>query len=84
MRAFCLIGFEGAILLGTLGNLLGLVFHAGLYRLRRLRFYDPIFGEDRFALRIACNPEELDRARALLREHRPGAIKTLGGEEGGP
>jgi len=63
---FCVIGFEGTILLGSLANLLGLVVLARLYRRKTVPYYDPRFSRDKFGLLVGCEPGELDRLRKLL------------------
>lgn len=63
---YCIVGFEGLILLGTIGNLIGVVSYARLGRSRLPRAYDRRFSQDRFGLFVACGPERTAAARAIL------------------
>jgi molybdopterin-containing oxidoreductase family membrane subunit len=63
---FCVIGFEGTILLGSLANLLGLVIFARLYRIRTAPFYDPRFSRDKFGLLINCSAGQALQVKKLL------------------
>ncbi len=70
---YALVGFEGTILCGTLGNLLGLIVHARLWKRERPPAYDRRFSRDKFGLFVAAAGEE--KARAIR------DAKSLGAEE---
>ncbi|HWI40955.1 MAG TPA: quinol:electron acceptor oxidoreductase subunit ActD [Verrucomicrobiae bacterium] len=74
---YCVIGFEAMVLLGTLGNLSGLLFHTGLLRRRRMPGYDRSFSRDRFGLVISCGAEERMRVDRLLDPLQPEVIRPL-------
>jgi Ni/Fe-hydrogenase subunit HybB-like protein len=63
---YCIVGFEGTILFGTLANLAGVIYHARLGRPTLPAAYDGRFTRDRFGLLLACEPHELDAARSAL------------------
>jgi molybdopterin-containing oxidoreductase family membrane subunit len=63
---YCIVGFEGLILLGTIGNLIGVLSYTRLGRSRLPRAYDGRFSQDRFGLFVACGPERMAAARAIL------------------
>ena len=61
---YCIVGFEGTILIGTLANLAGVLYYARLGRPRLPAAYDASFSRDRFGLFVACNSGEVEAARA--------------------
>jgi Ni/Fe-hydrogenase subunit HybB-like protein len=63
---YCIIGFEGLILLGALGNLTGMLFHTRLPRWRTPPGYDWQFSQDRFGLFVAAPPERFAAVQQLL------------------
>lgn len=71
---FCVIGFEGTILIGSLANLAALVFYSRLSRVRTAHFYDARFSRDKFALVVSCGAEDVDRLKALLEPAVPEEI----------
>ncbi len=68
---FCVVGFEGTILLGCLANLAGLVLFARLFRLEPHPFYDPRFSRDKFGLLVSCGADEYERLKELLAPAHP-------------
>jgi molybdopterin-containing oxidoreductase family membrane subunit len=74
---YCIVGFEGLILLGTIGNLLGVLYHARLGRWELPRAYDRRFMKDRFGLFLACGPERRDAARAVLSSAQAEEIREV-------
>ena len=74
---YCIVGFEGTILIGTLGNLTGLIVHARLGRKALPAAYDRRFSRDRFGLLIACGPSEIDEARRVLAATGPEEIHVV-------
>ncbi|MCX5685577.1 MAG: DUF3341 domain-containing protein, partial [Planctomycetota bacterium] len=63
---YCIVGFEGTILFGTLANLAGVIYHARLGRPALPAAYDGRFTRDRFGLLVACEPHEADTVRSAL------------------
>ena len=64
---YCIVGFEGTILLGSIGNLLGVLTHARLRPAAALPAgYDARFARDRYGVLVACEPGRESEARALL------------------
>jgi len=84
---FLVVGFEGTILLGALGTLIGLLLFS---RLPHTDFptaaYRPSFSKDRFGLWLSCSAERVEQARGLLREAGAEQVEdvdpsTPGGQE---
>ena len=71
---FCVIGFEGTILLGSIGNLIGLVIYARLFRLKTAPYYDERFSRDKFGLLVSCHAGEIERLKELLAPAIPEEI----------
>jgi len=63
---YCIVGFEGTVLCGTLANLAGVIYHCRLGRPRLPAAYDARFSRDRFGVFVACGPDEFEAARAIL------------------
>lgn len=63
---FCVVGFEGTILLGSIGNLIGLVVYGRLFRLKTAPYYDARFSRDKFGLLVSCRAGEIDGLKKLL------------------
>ncbi|OGT95835.1 MAG: NrfD family oxidoreductase membrane subunit, partial [Geobacteraceae bacterium GWB2_52_12] len=63
---FCIIAFEGTILVGSLANLTGLLLHARLLRYKAPAHYDRRFSRDKFGLLVTCDSGELERLQTLL------------------
>ena len=68
---FCVVGFEGTILLGSIGNLIGLIFYARLFRLRTAPYYDPRFSRDKFGLLVGCSAGQLEDLKGILMPSDP-------------
>ena len=71
---FCIIAFEGTILVGSLANLTGLLLHARLLRYKAPAHYDRRFSRDKFGLLVTCDSGELERLQALLSASVPEEI----------
>ncbi|ACH37155.1 menaquinol oxidoreductase complex ACIII, menaquinol-binding membrane protein subunit ActC and DUF3341 subunit ActD [Citrifermentans bemidjiense Bem] len=71
---FCVVAFEGTILLGCLANLLGLALFSRLFRFETAPYYDPRFSRDRFGLLVSCKAGEVDRLKELLAPSLPEEI----------
>ncbi|MCY2928965.1 MAG: DUF3341 domain-containing protein [Planctomycetota bacterium] len=71
---YCVIAFEGTILLGTLATFAGLLFHARLARppLAMPPGYDGRFSRDRYGLFAACSPARAQEVRQLLAPNAEG------------
>ena len=68
---YCIVGFEGTILIGTLANLAGVLYHARLGRPRLPAGYDTSFTRDRFGLFVACDAERRRGRPALVAPSGP-------------
>lgn len=74
---YCVIGFEGTILLGTLGNLLGLLVHTRLGPPKLPRWYNGCFSVDKFGLFVACAPGEARSVQAVLVSTAPEELHVI-------
>jgi molybdopterin-containing oxidoreductase family membrane subunit len=78
--AYCVVAFEGTVLLGSLANLIGMIVH-GRLGVRRSKFpppaYDGRFSQDRLGLFVACAPADIQRARSDLQTTSPETIREL-------
>ena len=64
---YCIVGFEGTILLGSLANLMAILHYARLGgRSKLASAYDQRFSRDKYGLVIACGEREIESARSLL------------------
>ena len=71
---YCIIAFEGTVLLGSIANLAGMIFHSRLFRLKTTPGYDPRFSRDRFGLLVSCSPGDIDRLQEVLKPAAPEEI----------
>ena len=71
---YCVVGFEGTILLGSIANLIGLIVHSRLFRLKTATHYDKRFSRDHFGLLVTCGEAEVDRLQQLLTAASPEEI----------
>ena len=75
---YCVIAFEGTILLGTIGNLLGVLFYCCLGHRKRLPAgYDQRFSADRFGLWILCDPTRRPAATGFLKSTNPEEVREI-------
>ncbi len=75
---YCIVAFEGTILMGTLANLTGLIVHARLGPQRALpAAYDPAFSRDKFGLFVSCEPARLEEAKRELARFKPEEIRVI-------
>jgi Ni/Fe-hydrogenase subunit HybB-like protein len=74
---YCIIAFEGTILLGALFNLAGMAFHARLGRPALPACYDRRFTLDRFGLFLACSPEHVEEAKGLLASSQAEEVRNV-------
>jgi molybdopterin-containing oxidoreductase family membrane subunit len=74
---YCVIGFEGTVLLGTIANLLGLLFHARLGPPKPPRWYDERFSVDRFGLFVGCTPERVASAKEVIASTAPEEVHVV-------
>jgi hypothetical protein len=63
---YCVVGFEGGVLLGALANLAGLLVHARLGSARLPPDYDRRFSRDKLGLATRCDPARSAEVRQIL------------------
>jgi len=75
---YCVIAFEGTVLLGAIFTLLGLIFHARLGRLNAIpEVYDRRFSRDRFGLLVACDEDEYQSVIDEMNELQAEEVRTF-------
>jgi Ni/Fe-hydrogenase subunit HybB-like protein len=74
---YCIVGFEGTILLGTLANLAGMLFHSRLGRLQLPAGYNRRFTQDRFGLLVKCTLQQVDEVKILLSSSNAEEINVI-------
>jgi Ni/Fe-hydrogenase subunit HybB-like protein len=74
---YCIVGFEGTILIGTLANLAGVLYHARLGRPRLPAWYDERFTRDRYGIFVACPSNETESVRAMLATCSPESLRIV-------
>jgi len=74
---YCIVGFEGLILIGAISNLSGMIFNARLGKIVLPAAYDARFTRDRFGLFVACSAEQIPNAKALLSSFNPEEINVV-------
>jgi hypothetical protein len=75
---YCIVGFEGLILIGTLANLSGMLFHARLGRSSLPAGYDRRFTQDKFGLFVDCLPQQNDEVKTLMTLAHAEEINAIG------
>jgi Ni/Fe-hydrogenase subunit HybB-like protein len=70
---FCIPGFEGTVLLGSIANLVGLIIYCRLGR-PLPAVYDPRFSLDRFGLFVACGPGDFAEVKNVLSRVEPEEV----------
>ncbi|MBJ6726099.1 quinol:electron acceptor oxidoreductase subunit ActD [Geomesophilobacter sediminis] len=75
---YCVIGFEGTILLGSIFNLVGMLVHARLFSIKVRPEYDRRFSRDRFGLLVGCTVPEVERLKTLLSENAAEELHVHG------
>lgn len=74
---YCIPAFEGGILLGALGNLVGLLIHARLPRWKEPPGHDWQFSQDKFGLFVAGPPGRLEGLHQVLRSTKAERIYVV-------
>jgi Ni/Fe-hydrogenase subunit HybB-like protein len=74
---YCIVGFEGLILIGSLSNLAAMIYYTRLGRIKLPAAYDPSFIRDRFGLFAACPHEQIPHAKTLLSPLNPEQINVV-------
>jgi len=65
---YCIIGFEGTILVGGVTTFIAILMLARLRPAHATAAYDPRFGVDRYGVCVSCPAEQVQTLIALLRE----------------
>jgi Ni/Fe-hydrogenase subunit HybB-like protein len=67
---FCIVGFEGLILMGSLANLFGFFVHTRSFHRKNMP-YDRRYSQDTFALKVSCDTCELEKLKHIMAETNP-------------
>ena len=72
---YCIVGFEGTILIGAIANLIAILVYARLGARARLPpGYERRFSRDRYGVFVGCEPHQFNEASAVLRAAGSEAI----------
>ncbi len=63
---YCVVGFEGTILLGTIANFIGLIVHSHMGSPKVPPWYLTEFTRDRFGLFVSCDADSFESVKSLL------------------
>ena len=75
---YTVFGFEMMVLVGGLSTVAGLFIHARVPRLTMTVGYDARFSHGDYGIWVACAPDKLEDAEAILRHH--GAVEVRGAQ----
>ncbi len=67
---YCIVGFEGMILLGSIANLIGFLVYSRPYHRKKVS-YDPRYSRDLFGLSVSCEPSEVGKLRDAFAQTHP-------------
>ncbi len=73
---YCIPGFEGLILLGSIGNLIGLLVHTRRYNYVSMP-YDPRYSQGTFGLVVSSERSEFERLRQVMAGTKPEDISQI-------
>jgi molybdopterin-containing oxidoreductase family membrane subunit len=75
---YCIVGFEGTILIGALANLLGIIILTKLGPLRLHPAYEKSFSVDKFGLFVECYEKEKESLEKIMHESGAENIRAVG------
>jgi molybdopterin-containing oxidoreductase family membrane subunit len=75
---YCIVAFEGTILIGALANLLGVLILARLGPLRTHPAFEKSFSVDKFGLFAECDAKTKESLEKIMNESGAENIKTVG------
>jgi molybdopterin-containing oxidoreductase family membrane subunit len=74
---YCIVGFEGTVLLGSIANLMAVLFYAKLGPAKTPPWYDGRFSLDRYGLYVACARDKFEEVKEMLSEANPEEIRFV-------
>ena len=77
---YCIVGFEGTILLGTIANFAGMLFYSRLGKTKLPSWYDRKFSVDRYGLFVAATPEWFPAVREVFTGSNCEEIHEISGK----
>lgn len=72
--AYVVIAFEMTILFAGICGLIGMLIHNRMPALALDPAHRPAYTDDRFGLRVTCDPKSSTQIEAALRNHGPGEV----------
>lgn len=75
---YCVVAFEGTILIGALANFAALIFFAKIYPQKLHPAYDRSFSDNKFGLFVQCQPGAKDKIEKMMVECGSENTKTVG------
>ena len=73
---YCIVGFEGMILLGSLANFTGFLFYSLPFRRSRMP-YDARYSRNMFGLVVSTGPNEFERLKQVMTQTKPEEMDVI-------
>jgi molybdopterin-containing oxidoreductase family membrane subunit len=77
---YCIVGFEGTILIGSLANFIAMILFARLGRLRLHPAYDGSFSRNKFGVFVECDLQKQTALEKIMTENGAEQVKGVGFE----
>jgi molybdopterin-containing oxidoreductase family membrane subunit len=77
---YCIVGFEGTILIGSLANFIAMILFARLGRLRLHPAYDGSFSRNKFGVFVECDLQKQTALEKIMTENGAEEVKGVGFE----
>ncbi len=74
--AYVVIAFEMTILFAGISAMIGMLIHNRMPTLTLHPEYDPGYSDDRFGIRVTCDPGRTAKVEEILRSYSPGEVRV--------
>jgi hypothetical protein len=74
--AYVVIGFEMTILFAGISALIGMLIHNRMPTLKLHAAHHPGYTDDRFGIRVVCDPSSRANVEEVLRSYGPGEVRV--------
>jgi molybdopterin-containing oxidoreductase family membrane subunit len=75
---YCVVAFEGTILIGALANFVALIFFAKIYPQKLHPAYERSFSNDKFGIFVQCQPAASETVKKMMVECGSENTKIIG------
>jgi molybdopterin-containing oxidoreductase family membrane subunit len=75
---YCIVAFEGTILIGSLANFAGILFFARLGPLKLHSAYDRNFSKNKFGLFAECDSQRKEAVEKIMTENGAEVVRGIG------